>query len=425
MEKIHHLCTFLTLVLFSIVALGQEPNTDIFKPIPLQSLTPPKNAAFKENKLILYDMIDKEFDTLSLENYDNPKREIDLKGNGQRNLKDKNNPDYIFSNMLPTDQLAEFPNYPMSAVVKLFLTFYNPVTKQNSFGTCSGVMIQPEYLLTAAHCVKSKFDSSYVVSCNVVPAYNLGKRPFGVTTTTNWYAFSQWTNNGNLDFDIAIMKVSQPIGNTTGWMDLSYQTDSSFFTSTSNVFYNFGYPGYDPLGNPVFEEGERMYYRYGYMDFWLTPNRVCHNNIGYSGMSGSGLIYDDSSRNRKVYGVLSGGNVFPPHHTCHCRLDSGMYAYFKSIIPNINKLNSYNLTKQVLIYPNPSSGKFTLDINDINSGNIKIHIYDLLGRLVYIEMLDRAPLFLTIDLKELANGPYSLQVNLNGKTEFYKIMKME
>ncbi len=425
MEKIPQFCIFLTLILFRIVVFGQEPNIEAIKPIPLQSFTPPKDTVYKDNKMILYDMIAKEFDTISLGSYSHRKSEYNLGGNDQRNLKSKNDPEELFTNLQPADQLAEFPNYPISTIVKLFLTFYNPVNKQNSFGTCSGVMIHPEYILTAAHCVKSKFDSSYVVACTIIPAYNLGKRPFGSTSTTQWYAFSQWTSNGNLDYDIAVMKLSQPIGNSTGWMDLSYHPDSSFFTSSSNVFYSFGYPGYDPLGNPVFEEGERMYYMYGNMDFSMDSNRVCHNNIGYSGMSGSGLFYNDSSQNRKVYAVLSGGSIFPPHHTCHCRLDSGMYSYFKSIVPNINMVNSCNIKKQVLIYPNPSSGKFTIDINEMNARKVKIQVYNLLGNLVYSEILEHAPSLLTIDLKELANGPYSLQVSINGKTEFCKIIKLE
>lgn len=74
------------------------------------------------------------------------------------------------------------------------------------------------------------------MACTVIPAYNLGKRPFGLTTTTQWYAFSQWTTNGNLDYDIAIMRLAQPIGNTTGWINLSYQSDTSFSPRRPMIF---------------------------------------------------------------------------------------------------------------------------------------------------------------------------------------------
>lgn len=404
----------------------QDLNTDLYKPLPLQHFTPPKDTSYKDNKLVIFNMLEKRFDTVQTgNNIHKLIKKFGYSDNDQHNptANTSNEPDFTFSNILPADQLAEFPNYPISPVVKLFLTFFNPSNNQTRFATCSGILIHPGFILTGGHCVKSKFDSSYAVSCTVVPAYNLGSRPFGLTTTTNWYSFTQWTMNGNLDYDMAIMSLANPIGNNTGWLDWGYHPDDSFFTSSSNVFYSFGYPGYDPIGNPVFEEGERMYYMSGNMDFHQSKNTMCHNNIGYQGQSGSGLYYKDSSNNRTVYGVLSHGNLFPPYFTCHCRMDSSMFNHFSSIIPNISKVQTNHFTRQIPVYPNPSGGVFNIDLSEFPDKEIKIQVLDFLGRKIELESPNRSNSIVTIDLTSYPKGTYFIQASIEGKLVNGRIFK--
>ncbi|MEP7196079.1 MAG: T9SS type A sorting domain-containing protein [Saprospiraceae bacterium] len=429
MRKSVSIYFFVTTVIFQVNILGQQPfNKDLYKPIPLQQFTPPKDTTYKENKLIVFNMLEKKFDTVLYRNNDHhlnkkhPTYNYEQHNGMIYNLKGQ---EYVFSNLLPADQLAEFPDYPISTTVKLFLTFFNPNNHQGGFGTCSGVIISPGYILTAGHCVKSNFDSSYVVSCTVVPAYNLGSTPFGITTTTNWYSFTQWTANGNLDYDMAIMSLTNPIGNNTKWLDWGYNSNDSFFTSASNVFYSFGYPGYDPIGNPAFEEGERMYYMRGNMDFWNSSNTMCHNNIAYQGLSGSGLYYQDSSNNRKVYGVLSHGSISPPYYTCHCRMDSSMFELFNSIIPEISSVENERIKKQILIYPNPTKGIFKIDFSEIKYKEIKLQIYDALGLEVAKEKLTSIKSIATIDLTVYPIGTYFIKAEIDRQIVHGRICKLE
>jgi len=416
-------------IAFPFFVLAQQPlQEELYTPLPLQAYTPPKDTNYKENKLIAFNMLENKFDTINshIANYPSPKKYIPGRiKNKFEKLDGVKDQDYIFTNVQPADQLAEFPNYPVSTVVKLFLNFFNPVNNQTKFATCSGVIIHPGFILTGGHCVKSKFDSSYVVSCTVIPAYNMGKRPFGLTTTTNWYSFTQWTQNGNLDYDMAIMSLSNPIGNLTGWLNWGYHPNDSFFTSPSNVFYSFGYPGYDPVGNPVFEEGERMYYMHGNMDFLKSKNSICHNNIGYSGQSGSGLFFKDSSNIRTAYAVLSHGNLFPPYHTCHCRMDSSMFAYFNSIIPNISNSENKNEPRQILVYPNPTKGIFYLDFSEIQYHSIQIDIFDILGRkLVQVNKLLNET-HVALDLTSFPSGSYIIDAMIDEKKALGRIIKTD
>ncbi|MBK7342293.1 MAG: trypsin-like serine protease [Saprospiraceae bacterium] len=361
---------FLLTVLCQFSSTGQQPfNMDLYTPIPLQSFTPPIDPEYKENKLIMYNMMENRFDTIQTANYnEHPAQRTRQTPFNQSDpfIDQEELQPFSFSTLQPADQLAGFRDYPISAVVKLFITFFNPQTNQNSFGTCSGLMVHPSFILTGGHCVKSKFDSSYAVACTIIPAYNLGTWPFGLTTTTNWYSFSQWTQNGNLDYDIAIMSLAEPVGNQTGWIDLGFTPNDSFFTAPSNNFHSFGYPGYDSFGNPVFEAGERMYYMNGYMDFWKSTNTICHYNIGYQGQSGSGFFHQDSFQLRSAYGVLShGSGIVPPYYTCHCRMDSMMFATFNNIIPMVSEINEEHLTNQISIYPNPTTSEFSIDFGQI------------------------------------------------------------
>ncbi|MBK9109526.1 MAG: T9SS type A sorting domain-containing protein [Saprospiraceae bacterium] len=426
---IKSLFIFATTVISQITVFGQEPfNKDWYVPLPLQSYTPPKDTAFKENKLIVFNILDQKFDTLQTENYMNhPKHKSSPPNNKPLSEMNKNGdiPDFTFSNVQPADQLAGFPNYPNSTVVKMFITFFNPKNNQNSFGTCSGIMIHPGFILTGGHCVKSKFDSSYAVSITVIPAYNLGSRPFGLTTVTNWYSFTQWTQNGNLDYDMAILSLSNPIGNASGWLDWGYHADTSFFTSPANVFYSFGYPGYDPIGNPVFEEGERMYYMTGNMDYWQSKNTMCHYNIGYQGQSGSGLFYTDSTNKSKVFGVLSHGNIFPPYFTCHCRMDSSMFNYFNSIIPTISDIETKSSIKNISIYPNPSNSIFNIDFSEIHYKEIELRVFNALGMQIKKASINQFNSLVTINLESFPTGTYFIKAGIDGKLVNGRICKTD
>lgn len=411
---------FLVMILSRVSLIAQNDfGPDKYAPIPLQPYSPPKDVAYKDCKLISFDMITNTFDTFEIVNkaYQN-KKTFWSSGMGMTTqpIINTNDQGFDFTNLQPADQLTEFPDYPISAIVKLYLTFFNPVNHQNSFGTCSGVIIHPGFILTGAHCVKSKFDSSYVVSCTVVPAYNLGNMPYGLTTTTNWYALTQWTENGDLDYDVAMMRLADPLGDSTGWIGLGYNPDNDFFTNPDSIFYNFGYPGYDPLGNPVFEEGERMYYMKGHMDFWLTSNRMCHNNIGYGGTSGSGLIYDDPVKGRHVYGVLSHGSLFPPYHTCHSRIDSTIYYNFSTIIDDISSVEIQDAPAQLTVYPNPSNGIFNVDFSKIDFNIIQFDVMDVLGQNLLHETILPTNSVIIFNLRQYPAGTYFTRAVVDGKT---------
>ena len=73
----------------------------------------------------------------------------------------------------------------------------------------------------------------------------------------------------------------------------------------------------------------------------------------------------------------------------------------------IQELSNINVS----VYPNPTSGNFTVNLNEINSGDYSMNIVDVLGKLVYSENLNIVgQSTLNYDL-DLSNGMYFISIS--------------
>lgn len=83
--------------------------------------------------------------------------------------------------------------------------------------------------------------------------------------------------------------------------------------------------------------------------------------------------------------------------------------------PNPTGLSTDELTRAVAVYPNPSAGKVTLNLTETGARNISLRVLDNLGRVVYTgTATDNAAQ--QLDLSQLSNGLYTLQVKLDDQT---------
>lgn len=314
-----------------------------------------------------------------------------------------------FSSLTPSDQLAGFPGYPFSTIVKIILTFYSPTYGTYYESSCSGALINDNFVITAGHCVTNPFTGDYTVSATIIPEYNLGNSPFGSVDAISSYWFTQWSDNANYNFDLALIELSEDIGYETGWLGFGPVTSDGFLTATSNIFNCFGYPAQDDFGNTVYEGGERMYYMYGYMDFFQDFNIPCHNNIGYHGQSGSAFYYKDDTESRYVYGVLSHGNgVSYPYNTCYTKINTDIFYELYEIIDPVTTIETSIIENDFSVFPNPCNESFNINTNTISTGAKNMSILTILGESVL--ELQLQTIETEIDIRKLESGIYILKV---------------
>ncbi|MEP7265702.1 MAG: CHRD domain-containing protein [Bacteroidota bacterium] len=86
-------------------------------------------------------------------------------------------------------------------------------------------------------------------------------------------------------------------------------------------------------------------------------------------------------------------------------------------------INSDLSNSDLLIYPNPSAGKITISIPELEHSKAKIEIFDLLGRNIFTEeYINTGSSDLQIDLSSLSKGNYILKVLNNNQFITKKIV---
>ncbi len=180
--------------------------------------------------------------------------------------------------------------FPWRTACKVFVSFPNGADYIGS-----AVLIDDSHALTAAHVVYADLDGGWADSVEVIPGYDFGYRPYGTTYASYMWTFAGWIEDEDPNWDLALLELSSPVGNQTGWLGLKSASDGEL---EGEVINTAGYPG-DLSG------GRGLYATDAVCDY-VTAHQIMANGTFdvMGGQSGSG-VWLLTGTERHVVGVVA------------------------------------------------------------------------------------------------------------------------
>jgi V8-like Glu-specific endopeptidase len=173
--------------------------------------------------------------------------------------------------------------FPATTAVKLEIQFDGV----SGTGNCSGTMVGPHHVMTAAHCIYDYENGhEWATAVKVIPALNGTEKPFGEAFAANLHAYTGYTSEGDPFDDLAFVALDRDLGEYTGYLPwLVYGSLSSYEDEIAEMN---AYPMED------WGDGKTMYHGRDYMVF-ATDEGIFHELDMTGGSSGAGLFveYDD------------------------------------------------------------------------------------------------------------------------------------
>ncbi|MBN2682402.1 MAG: PKD domain-containing protein [Bacteroidales bacterium] len=144
----------------------------------------------------------------------------------------------------------------------------------------------------------------------------------------------------------------------------------------------------------------RIFY-IGYQLNYSTPDTLVITMAPNRGTSGTNTLFCKKDGNWQTATSLFDVNTSSAMRVLGCITDIQIIDYNEN---------------QILIYPNPGNGLFTIDLGNLSSANISIETYDVSGRKINSSLDKQMSGLYQINLENAASGLYFLSFNIDGQT---------
>ncbi|OPD49282.1 trypsin-like serine peptidase [Bacillus thuringiensis] len=170
-------------------------------------------------------------------------------------------------------RVTETTAEPNRAIVQLYGVANNEYI-------CTGAMVGPKTLVTAAHCV---IDGTRTMT--VSPGKNETKNPYGIANIRQVHISPDYVTGRSSNDDWAVINIDKELGNKTGWFN-----------------YNTGLPSGDiaVTGYPIDKGGSQMWTGKGRIQR-TSGNTVYHDVDTNGGQSGAPIYH-----NNVIYAIHGG-----------------------------------------------------------------------------------------------------------------------
>ena len=309
-------------------------------------------------------------------------------------------------------------DYPISTAIRIF--YYNQDTLLDQ--GCSGILISENLVLTAAHCVRNYSAGSWL-SDNIVVASGYDDGVFNTvlqrSNVSKYYLFKSYYAGLSPLKDFALLELSNPIGQESGWVGLAFSTDTSYYAN--KVFHKLSYP-YDAsmIDTSIHVNGDTLYYNYGEIDV-LSNTSIGLNSTEarlIPGQSGSSLFHTDNS---DYYSMAIA--IYSTQYN-HYRITNEIFYQFKNVMEyySTNSIDNVITKEDFNVYPNPFSDLLTVEFSNVNNKPYTISIYNSFGALVGQEItsLDEVQ----FDVGDFTTGLFIIRLtNPDGLVSSKKVIK--
>lgn len=213
-------------------------------------------------------------------------------------------------------QITDTTRFPYSAIVliRIYSTAEDLVGK-----SCTGWMIGPSTLATAAHCI---YNDGYPHHIIVKPGMNSdadNQTPFGACDVTRGIVPDEWIQTRNIEFDYGVYHLNCTVGNQTGWFRFKTTTGDW----TGGTIQLAGYPN-DKMGRTMWSATGSV--------TSTTANGIYYNIDMWPGQSGSPVWVTDDKTCPYCVVAINSSQFEAPTMNFGARINTQAYDFLSSEI---------------------------------------------------------------------------------------------